>query len=644
MRLPSLFLLATLATGPTFAQAPSTNAVAMDAGGRHACAVTAGGYVKCWGYNAYGQVGDGTNHNSRFVPVDVAGAGTPVAAVALGGFHSCAVTTSGGALCWGNNFDGELGDGTVVDRLTPVGVSGLGSGVAAVALGGYHSCALSVDGGVKCWGYNGDGQVGDGTTVTRRTPVPVSGLGSGVVAITAGNKHSCALTSGGGVKCWGRNESGQLGDGTTAQRVIPVDVAGLGSGVTAIAAGSEHSCALTVAGGVKCWGENDDGALGDGTTIDRPIPTNVTGLGDGVAAIAAGWRNGCALTAAGGVKCWGDNGSGQVGDGTTTERTSPTDVVGLANGAIAIAAGDSYACALVAGGGVACWGENYAGQLGDDTTTMRKTPVSTSTLGMGRGAYQGLWWNAPAGSESGWGINLNHQKDTIFATWFTYGLDGKPLWMVVAAVRSAPGVYSGTLYTGTGPPYDAVPFDPAGVAPIEVGTATFTFTGSNNATFAYTVNGIAQTKNITRELFAAPVPTCAWGGMIEPALAANFQDLWWAAPAESESGWGVNFTHQGEVIFASWFTYGLDRKPLWMVAAAGRTGPGVYSGKLYTGTGPPFNAVPFDPAQVVASEVGTVAITFGAGNVAKFAYKIDGTDQFKTITRQLFEPPGTLCR
>ncbi len=192
--------------------------------------------------------------------------------------------------------------------------------------------------------------------------------------------------------------------------------------------------------------------------------------------------------------------------------------------------------------------------------------------------YQGLWWNAPAGSESGWGISFTHQGDTLFATWFTYDVDGSPLWMVVAAQKTAADVYSGTLYRGTGPAYSAMPFDPALVTSTVVGTATFSFTDGDNGSFAYSIGGVTKTKAITREIFSSPVPTCTWGGTGDPAAATNYQDLWWHAPAGSESGWGIHFTHQGDTIFATWFTYGLDGKPLWLVVSAVLVAPKVYAG------------------------------------------------------------------
>jgi alpha-tubulin suppressor-like RCC1 family protein len=190
--------------------------------------------------------------------------------------------------CWGGNFSGQLGDGTTTASSTPVDVIGLGSRVVAVATGDRHTCALTSTGALLCWGSNSVGQLGDGTTTDHLAPVAVSGLTGGVVAVAAGGSHTCALTMSGGVKCWGLSLVGQLGDGTTAERHTPVDVVGLASGVRAIAAGEGHTCAVTLAGGAKCWGDNTSGQLGDGTRSNRSTPVDVSGLTSGVSAVTAG--------------------------------------------------------------------------------------------------------------------------------------------------------------------------------------------------------------------------------------------------------------------------------------------------------------------------------------------------------------------
>jgi alpha-tubulin suppressor-like RCC1 family protein len=404
---------------------------AIAAGGAHTCALTSGGGVKCWGRNEFGQLGDGTR-TERHKPVGVSGLAKGVKAVAAGGAHTCALTSAGGVKCWGTNGSGQLGDGTTTDHPTPVAVSRLTKGVKAVAAGARHTCALTSAGGVKCWGWNGVGGLGDGTTRDRSTPVAVSRLTKGVKAIAAGEEHTCALTSGGGVKCWGWNAAGQLGDGTALnERHKPVAVSGLARGVKAIAAGFMHTCALTSTGGVKCWGWNDSGQLGNGTTKERHKPVAVTGLAKRVKAIAAGDAHTCALTSAGGVKCWGDNGSGQLGDGTTKERHKPVAVSGLAKGVKAIAAGGGHTCALTSGGGVKCWGENGSGQLGDGTTARRLTAVAVSGLAKGVKAIAAGGGHTCALTSGGrikcWGDNDDGQ------------LGAGPLWIPVDVIGFGPG-------------------------------------------------------------------------------------------------------------------------------------------------------------------------------------------------------------
>jgi hypothetical protein len=293
------------------------------------CVATASGAAKCWGVNGYSQLGDGTTTNRNW-PVDVVGLSSGVSNVGTGAAFSCAIV-NGGVKCWGSNAWGEIGDGTNTFRYTPVGVSGLTSGVAAISLGRIHTCALTSTGGVLCWGSNQYGEIGDNTITSRSTPTGVSGLGSGVVMIASGDYHNCALLSTGGVKCWGYNGYGQLGDNTTTDRHTPVSVSGLTSGVRAIAAGFYHTCAILTNGQAKCWGYNANGQLGDGTGTDRHVPTGLVGLtstgvtcsgfvpyGDELAVVPQGggiatleWHK-SASAQAGGYRVYWDNGTGTI--------------------------------------------------------------------------------------------------------------------------------------------------------------------------------------------------------------------------------------------------------------------------------------------------------------------------------------------
>jgi len=340
-------------------------------GYEHSCGVTTTGQAYCWGSNDYGQLGDGTS-TDRSTPVAVLGL-VSAASISVGGEHSCALVSGGQAYCWGRNFYGQLGDGTSTDRSTPAAVLGLVS-VSSISAGGEHSCAVATGGQAYCWGRNFYGQLGDGTTTSRSTPVAVSGLVS-AASISAGGSHSCAVATGGQAYCWGNNDYGQLGDGTTTSRSTPVAVSGLVSAAS-ISAGGSHSCAVASTGQAYCWGRNVFGQLGDGTTTDRSTPVAVSGLSSAASIAADTWHS-CAVATGGRAYCWGSNGFGQLGDGTTTDRSTPVAVSGLSSAA-SISAGKWHSCA-VATGQAYCWGNNGSGRLGDGTTTSRSTPTAVQS-------------------------------------------------------------------------------------------------------------------------------------------------------------------------------------------------------------------------------------------------------------------------
>ena len=329
---------------PTQVSNLTSGVATIASGGGHTCAHSWTEQMECWGSNEFGQIGDDRSgsENDRLVPIDVhVDTHFPIA-IASGGEHTCAITGKGIPKCWGSAWAGQIGNGTMglgAFKPFPVAVANITSGTTAIAAGLEHSCALTSAGGVKCWGYNEFGQIGDGfdgLANNRIVPSQVSNLLSGVTAIAAGGFHTCALTSAGAVKCWGDNDYGQIGDGkggTMANTLVPAQVSNLISGVTAITAGGNHTCALTSAGAVKCWGKNEFGQIGDGTSgymNNRLVPTQVSGLTSGVVAISAGGAHTCALMSTGTVKCWGLNESGQVGDGTSgNNRLVPTQVVGF---------------------------------------------------------------------------------------------------------------------------------------------------------------------------------------------------------------------------------------------------------------------------------------------------------------------------
>jgi serine protease len=289
-----------------------------------------------------------------------------------------------------------------------------------------------------------------------------------------------------------------------------------------------------------------------------------------------------------------------------------------------------------------------AGQCGSGIVDAHAAVLAAQALTAGGANYQGLWWKSPANSESGWGLNLAHQGDTIFASWFTYDTSGRAWWLVMTAGKSGPNSYSGTLYQTRGPAFNAVPWSPTAVTNTVAGSGTLVFSDANNGTFSYTVGAVTQIKAITRQVFGA-VPVCTWGGQPNLALATNYQDLWWAAPAASESGWGVNLNHQGNTIFATWFTYDIDGSPLWLVATTHPTSdPKVYSGAFYRTSGARFDA--FNPASVASTPVGFLTLTFTDGNHATMSYTVQvagmgsPASQTKAITREVFAAPGTTCQ
>jgi alpha-tubulin suppressor-like RCC1 family protein len=327
--------------------------VQFSAGGYHTCAVKTDGSLWCWGYNGYGQLGDGT-YTNRDTPFQIMS--SEVSSVALGGYHTCAIKRDGSLWCWGRNNYGQLGDGTYTTRNAPVPI--MSSGVSSVALGTYHTCAVKTDGSLWCWGYNGQGQLGDGAYTNRDTPFQI--MSSGVSSVALGTYHTCAVKTDGSLWCWGANWEGQLGDGTYTHRDTPFQI--MSSGVPSVALGGYHTCAIKQDGSLWCWGANWNGQLGDGTYTTRNAPVPI--MSSGVSSVALGTYHTCAVKTDGSLWCWGWNYYGQLGDGTRVQKTTPYPVITPA-GALSISVGRNHSCAIKTDGSLWCWGNNYWGQLGN---------------------------------------------------------------------------------------------------------------------------------------------------------------------------------------------------------------------------------------------------------------------------------------
>lgn len=484
--------------------------VQISAGVSHACGVTSAGALYCWGDNWHGKLGDGTT-TSRELPVAV-GAGLTWSRVVAGGYHTCAVTTSGRMYCWGYNWAGQLGDGTTTDRLTPTAVQG-GLGFSSVAAAGYnHTCAVTTSGAAYCWGYGGllgnnawqnsstpvavstaqvftslaiggshtcgvtqagsgwcwgygyNGQLGNGQFSWANVPVAVNA--PALRSIGAGDVHSCAIATTGTAYCWGERAYGNLGDGQSGVRASPTAVSGASSGYTAIAVGDAFSCGLS-GSSPRCWGRNEVGQLGDNTSVDRTVPTAVA-TSYAFSQIATGDYHACGLDASGNAYCWGANWDGELGDGTTNSSLVPVGVTGGLRFSV-VSPGGSHTCGVTTAGELRCWGYNYYGQLGDGSTTARNVPTPVSGVSgltfskVSAGYYhscavtttgQLYCWGANGGGKLGDGTTTDRPTPVLISV-------GAPVASVAAGVDHTCAItttgiaycwgygYSGELGSGT---------------------------------------------------------------------------------------------------------------------------------------------------------------------------------------------------
>ena len=375
----ALMVMGILVSAGSPAQAASGPWSVVSAGNEHTCAINTGRSLYCWGNNNGGAVGDGTSGNQRPSPKKIGTSGV-WASVSAGGAHTCAISTDKSLYCWGFNNNGQIGDGTAGspdnNRLSPkkIGTSGVWASVSA---GAAHTCAITTGQSLYCWGLNGDGQVGDGTSGNQR-PSPKKIGTSGVWAsVSAGTIHTCAISTGKSLYCWGDNQTGEIGDGTSGFTAIQPSPKRIGtSGVWALAVGGDyHTCAITTGKSLYCWGFNGFGQVGDGTSGNqRPSPKKI-GTSGAWAVGSAGGTNGnghtCATTIGNSLYCWGYNQYGQIGDGTsgspTNDRHTPKKV-GTSGVWAGSSGGAAHTCAISTGQSLYCWGRNDVGQIGDGTS------------------------------------------------------------------------------------------------------------------------------------------------------------------------------------------------------------------------------------------------------------------------------------
>jgi alpha-tubulin suppressor-like RCC1 family protein len=349
------------------------------------CAVLSTGKVDCWGANGDGQLGNGTATNSD-VPIAVLGISDAKAVASdTYGNSFCAVLSTGHMECWGNNGDGQLGNGTTTSSDVPVSVKNITTATAVIggdsgAVDGF--CALLSTGHVDCWGYNFSGELGNGTTTNSDVPVAVQTI-TNAATLISGFEGFCGLLSTGHVDCWGDNTFGELGSATPKANYsdVPVAVTGI-TDAKAVAgdSASATNCVLLSTGQLKCWGEGGDGQLGNGTTANSDVPVSVTGITDAKAVASDGDGGSfCAVLSTGHMECWGFNNYGQLGNGTTTGSSVPVSVKNITTGTAVTGAIYGF-CARLATGHVDCWGFGFYGQLGNGNTASSDVPVAVQTI------------------------------------------------------------------------------------------------------------------------------------------------------------------------------------------------------------------------------------------------------------------------
>jgi alpha-tubulin suppressor-like RCC1 family protein len=350
----------------------------LSAGTSHTCAINSLSQLKCWGRNHYGQLGDGTTIDKSVSTV--IDAPNTYSEVSAGDAHTCAITSAGVLKCWGHNDSGQLGDGTSISQTVPLTINP-GTIYSKISISGSLSCALTASNVLQCWGMNAYGGLGDGTVVNKSVPTVID-FGVSYSVISTGALHTCGITTAGVLKCWGLNDSGQLGDGTTGNKTLPVtvDATSTYSNVAVSSFVLYHTCGITTSGVLKCWGNNNYGQVGDGTTgVARALPV-VIASGTNFSDVSAGYVHTCAVrSSTGALYCWGYNFFSQLGDYTTTNKSSPVQAdTGYFYSKVV--ASNNYTCGLSKSNILRCWGRNNYGQLGDGSIVDRYVPIGINRV------------------------------------------------------------------------------------------------------------------------------------------------------------------------------------------------------------------------------------------------------------------------
>jgi len=589
---------------------------AVAAGALHTVALKTNGDLYAWGANDVGQLGDGTIVD-RTSPTLI---GSGFAAIAAGRFHTIGIKNGGDLYTWG------------AGQLTPKLVS---AGYAAAAAGNGFTIALQTNGDVYAWGVNGEGQLGDGSRVDRVGP---SFVGSGFEAVAAGDAHALAVKRDGTMRAWGRNDRNQVGDGTFVLRLAPSVVLrenGAGTregndwfltlksgGPVTIPGDSTPAFLLVASGSVTSATANSVSADVRFKPADAGKPIYVFGFVPASVAKSGEKDGGCVLA--------------QLTQQGVPQQVSPSSMVSSLN-----VAGTAHQTVNVVSNTVAanlagstfCIGAATAPAAAVDpanSACVATIPTTGPVLCLpdaaalsAPGALTGVFFNA---GESGWGVHFTQRGPNIFVAWFAYDASGNPKWYTstCTGIAGASGTCAGSLYQVTGPNFFATPFNPSLVRVAVAGSLQVTFTNSNSASMTTTVGTITRTVAITRQPLASgttPPPT-------------DYTDMWWGGP--NESGWGIAITQQFNTVFIAWFVYDNANpgNPTWLVATCTLSGT-TCTGPVMRTHGPPFGPT-FDPSQVSSSTVGSITVTFTGANNGVLSYTVDGVSGTKNITRQLF--------